>query len=151
VQKALARGITASCVLAALAAAGPALGGDPVSTQYSAAFEYGGTISFVRDKGNHNQNVHDIQIEAISANCGGRAGELNYSILGNTKILDDRSFAVRSEDGDGGKAIVRGQFTRRFKTTKGTARLHGKFQLAGTEGPTKCETGKQKFKATISG
>jgi hypothetical protein len=79
------------------------------------------------------------------------AGELDYSIKGNTSVLDDRSFAVRSEDGEGAKAIVRGQFTRRFKTAKGSARLHGKFPVGAGGARTKCETGKQKFKATVTG
>src|SRR5687768_15925012 len=46
VPKVLARGIAASIVLAALASACPALGGDPVPVRYQGALEYGGTISF---------------------------------------------------------------------------------------------------------
>ena len=150
VQKVLARGIAASCVLAALAAAGPALGGDPVSTSFSARFELGGTIEFVLDEGKK-RKVHGIAITDMRANCGGKNAELDFSIYGNTKVLDDRSFAVRSEDGEGAKAIVRGHFTPKFKSAKGSARLHGKFDLGSGEGRSKCESGKQKFKATVTG
>ena len=154
-QKVLARGITALCALAALAAASPALGGDPEpstysSSTYSSSFGFGGTISFQREKANHNQRVHDIEINAIGADCEGRAGELNYTILGTTKVLDDRSFAVRSKDASGkGKAIVRGEFSRKFKRAKGSARVYGKFLFQ--DGWSKCESGKQKFVATVSG
>lgn len=143
--------------LAALAAAGPALGGDPVSTPFSAQFEFDnepeepdGTIEFVLGSG-RKRKVHDIVITDMKANCGGRAAELDFNIYGNTKVLDDRSFAVRSEDGDGAKAIVRGQFFRKFKRAKGSTRLHGKFLLEGDQSRTKCETGKQKFRAKMSG
>ncbi len=147
-QKHLARGIAASCALAALAAAGPALGGDPVSTSFSARFELGGTIEFVLTE-DKKRKVHSIAITDIMANCGGNAAALDFDIYGNTKVLDDRSFAVRSEDGEGAKAIVRGHFSRKFKRAKGSARLHGKFDLGTGEGRTQCESGKQKFKATV--
>jgi hypothetical protein len=154
VQKRLARGIAALCALAALAAAGAAQGGEPVSTSYSAQLELGGepggTIEFVLDEGK-NRKVHDIAITDMRANCEGNAAELDFHIYGNTKVLDNRSFAVRSEDGEGAKAIVRGRFSRKFKSAKGTARLHGKFKLVGAEGRTKCESGKQTFKATVTG
>jgi len=141
-------------VLAALAAAGPALAGDPVSTRFSGQLELGGepsgTIGFVLDE-DKKRKVHSIAITDMRANCGGNAAELDFDIYGNTKVLDDRKFAVRSEDGEGAKAIVRGRFSRKFKRAKGTARLHGKFDLGTGGGRTKCETGKQKFKATVTG
>jgi hypothetical protein len=155
VLRILARGIAASCALAALAAAGPALGGDPVSKQFSANLKLdgtpGGTIEFVLDDG-EKRKVHSISITAIVANCEDNRGELNFDIYGHTKVLDDRSFAVRSADIDNpkAKAVVRGQFSRKFKRAKGSARLYGKFNLGGG-GLTDCESRKQKFKATVSG
>lgn len=157
VLKVLARGITAITALVALAAAGPALGGNPPSTSFSAQLEFDdrpeepdGTIEFVLDEGNK-RKVHDIAITDMKANCGGNAGELDFHIYGNTKVLDNRSFAVRSEDGEGAKAIVRGRFSRKFKSAKGTVRLHGKFPVGAGGERTKCETGKQEFKATVTG
>jgi len=130
-----------------------------VSTSFSAGFEFDGepaepdgTIELVLDQGNK-RKVHDIAITDMKANCGGNAAELNFDIYGNTKVLDDRSFAVRSEDiqNPKAKAVVRGRFSRSFKRVKGSARLYGKFNLGGADGRTKCETGKQKFKATMTG
>jgi hypothetical protein len=153
VLKILARGIAASCALAALAAAGPALGGDPVSKPFSATLELdgapGGTIEFVLDEGKK-RKVHSISITAMVANCEDNRGELDFDIYGHTKVLDDRSFAVRSKDASGkGKAIVRGKFSRKFKRSTGSARVYGKFLFQ--DGWSKCESGKQKFVATVSG
>jgi hypothetical protein len=150
VPKVLARGIAALTALAALAAAGPALGGDPVPVSYFAEFEYGGEISF--DLVNENPKVRDIEIEDISAACEGEAAELDFIIFGKTPVLPDRSFAVFSKDPEGrGKAIVKGRFSRSFKRAEGSARMYGSYRLIGGEGWTKCESGKQKFVARISG
>jgi hypothetical protein len=64
--------------------------------------------------------------------------------------LPNRSFAVASEDGNGAQAIVQGRFSRKFTRAKGSARLHGKFNLDGA-GRTKCDSGKQKFVAKVTG
>jgi hypothetical protein len=155
VPKVLARGFAALTTLAAFAAASPALGGNPVSTSFSGSFpdfekQPGGTIEFVLDKGKKDK-VHDISITDMAASCAGRAAALDFNIYGNTKVYGDRSFAVRSEDGLGAKAIVRGEFSRRFSRAEGTARLNGKFDIDNGAGRTSCESGKQKFKATVSG
>lgn len=136
--------------LAAFAAASPALGEEPVSTSFSASFDLGGTIEFILDNGKKDE-VHDISIENLAARCRGRAAELDFNIFGSTKVYGDRSFAVRSEDGEGAKAVVRGQFSRKFNRVKGSARLHGKFDTDDGPDRSSCESGKQKFKATISG
>ena len=95
-----------------------------MSTSFSAQFEFdgepaepGGTIEFVLDEGNK-RKVHDIAITDMKANCEGNAAELDFDIYGNTKVLDDRSFAVRSEDVQNpkAKAVVRGRFSREFQT-----------------------------------
>jgi hypothetical protein len=136
--------------LAALAAAGPAVGGDPIPVSYSAEFEYTGGISFDRVK--ENPKVSNIEIEDMLADCEGAAAELDFSIYGKTPVLSDRSFAVFSKDPEGrGKAIVKGRFSPSFKRAKGSARLYGSYRLVGGEGWTKCESGKQKFVARISG
>ena len=130
-----------------------------MSTSFSAQFEFDGepaepdgTIEFVLDEGNK-RKVHDIAITDMKANCENNAAELDFDIYGNTKVLDDRSFAVRSEDvhNPKAKAVVRGRFSRGFKRAEGSARLYGKFSLGGADGRTECETGKQKFKATVTG
>ena len=145
----VARGIAALTALAALAAAGPAVGGDPVPVSYSAEFEYGGGISFDRVK--ENPKVSDIEIEDMLADCEGAAAELRITISGKTPVLSDRSFAVFSKDRGRGKAIVKGRFSRSFKRAKGSARMYGSYRLVGGDGWTKCESGKQKFVARISG
>jgi hypothetical protein len=120
-----------------------------VSTPFSATFELGGTISFVLDRG-ANRKVHDIQITDITADCEGSRGLLDFTIYGKTEVLDDRSFAVRSEDASGkGKAVVRGRFSRRLKRAKGSARVYGKFQF--DDGWSNCESGKQRFVAKPTG
>lgn len=146
--KVLARGIAALTVLAALAAAGPAVGGDRA---YSANFENGGTISFELNQGNR-PRVHDISIKGITATCEeGRNGYFIFDIYGWTPVLADRSFAVRSESEDGkAKAVVRGKFSRSFKRAEGTARVHGKLQDPEL-GWVRCDSDKQKFVAKLSG
>jgi hypothetical protein len=153
VPKVLARGFAALTTLAAFAAAGPVLGGDRVSTSFSAGFELGeppGTLEFVLVE-RKKRKVQDISVTDMAADCGGRYAKLDYQIFGNTKVLDNRSFAVRSEDGRGAKAVVRGHFSRKFKRARGTVRLHGKFDIDDGAGRSRCESGKQKFKATVSG
>ncbi len=145
--------------LAAFAAASPALGGPATPIPFAAPLEEMckpedpcGAISFQLDKKPRDERkVHDIEITDMAAACEGRKGRLKFSIFGYTKVLDDRSFAVRSEDGEGAKAVVRGQFSRKFRRAKGTVRLWGMFDLDDGAGRSKCESGKQKFTATISG
>ena len=150
VLKLLARGIAASTVFVALAAAGPAAGGDPAKTRYSADFKYGdGTISFVRREANR-PKVARIRIKGMLADCEGSNVAVSYRIFGKTRVLSDRSFAVRSEDGEGGKAVVRGEFSRGARRVNGTARVHGLIKLSDGS-RVSCESGKQAFKATISG
>lgn len=152
VLKVLARGITASIALAALAAAGPALGGDPDPVAYSAEFEYGGGITFALV--NKNPKVRDIEIDKISADCEGvdGRGQLDFTIFGKTPVLDTRRFAVFSKDPEGrGKVIVKGRFSRDFDHAKGTTRVYGSYRLNGVPGWTKCDSGKQKFNAIPSG
>ena len=63
------------------------------------SFEFGGTISFQREKANHKQKVHDIEINAIMApTAKANAASWTTRSTEHTKVLDDRSFAVRSED-----------------------------------------------------
>jgi hypothetical protein len=149
VLKVLARGIAALAALAATAWAGPALAGSADPTPFSASFEEGGTISFQLDKHRGKRKVHDIAITDMAANCDDRNAELDFTIYGDTRVLDDRSFAVRSEDASGkGKAVVRAEFSRKFKHAEGTARIYGKFELQ--DGWSECETGKQEFVARIT-
>ena len=134
-------------MLAALAAAGPVLGGDPEPVPYSGELEDGGTISFTVV--NKNPKVRDIDIEDIYARCERSKALLSFFIFGKTPVLDNRRFAVFSRDPEGrGKAIVEGRFSKSFRRAKGTARLYGSYRLEG-EGWQKCETGKQEFVATI--
>ena len=134
-------------LLAAFAAAGLAVGGNTAPTSFSAPFELGGTIGFELVEKQRLSKVREIELEGLAADCERRAAELTFSIYGATPVLADRSFAVRSETKGGSKAVVRGRFTRRFARAKGTARLHGRFKLQ--DGWSRCESGKQKFKAEI--
>ena len=153
VQKALARGIAAIVRARCSGGGGPCAGRrsgfDVVLGTVRARLA---TIEFVLDQ-DDKRKVHDIAIADMVANCEDNRAELDFDIYGNTKVLDDRSFAVRSEDVQNpkAKAVVRGQFSRKFKRVRGTARLYGKFKLGGDEGLTQCETDKQKFKATVTG
>jgi hypothetical protein len=146
VVRVLARGIAALAVLAVLAAAGVAVAGQAAPKPYSAKFEDGGMISFQLERGN-DKRVGNIYIDGMMGSCDdGESGLLRFAIDGTTPVLPDRSFAVRSKDGEGGKAIVRGKFSRRFKTAKGSARIYGKIHF--TDGQTRrCDSGKQKYLA----
>ena len=148
VPKALARGITGLIAAAALAAAGPALGGGSAPIPYYAEFEYGGEISFELKR--EKRKVRSIQIRRMSANCEGEKAQLSFTIFGGTKLGAHRTFSVFSRDPEGrGKAVVKGQFSRDYLSAEGSARLYGSYRLTGGSGWTKCESGKQKFLATI--
>ncbi len=141
----MARGITPAITLLALATAGIALGEGPHKAQpYKASFEQGGTISFQRH-GGRAPTVDEIMIKDISVKCDPGSGYLDFEIYGDTPVLDDRSFAVRSRDRTGGKAKVSGRFNRRYTWAKGAARVYGKFQSGNTTAA--CDSGKQKFTA----
>ncbi len=148
--KVLVRGIAALTVLAALAAACVAMAGNTEPKYFAGEFDSepgSGSISFQLDRGKK-PKVHDIAIDRIYADCAdGSTAGLRYTIDGNTPVLDDRSFAVRSVDGEGGKAIVRGKFSRKFKSAKGTAHVYGKFDFNGTV--RKCDSGKQSYVAKV--
>jgi len=141
----LARGIAAGMTLAVLAAAGPAVGGGTEPTVYAGPFEAGGKISF-RLAHSNDPRVDQIKIEGITAQCRGGSGSLDFEIYGSTPVLADRSFAVRSEDGTGGRAVVKGRFSRQFKRAVGTARVFGRFRFPGA-GSTRCNSEKQSFVA----
>jgi hypothetical protein len=144
VLKVLARGVAALTVLAALVAAVPAVGGNG-ERRYAAEFEQGGSITFRLERGD-NPRVRDIDIDRIYAACdGGKTAGLQFAIAGSTPVLADRSFAVRSKDGQGGKAVVRGRFSRNFRRAKGRARVYGKFLIGDTT--FNCDSGKQRFVA----
>jgi hypothetical protein len=145
VPKVLARGIAAMTLVAALVAAGPAVAEEATPTGFSAPFANGGTIAFELVEKRRLSKVREIELKDVAANCEGNAGQLSFSIYGATPVLADRSFAVRSESEGGGKAVVRGRFSRRFTRAKGRARLHGRFEFQ--EGWSSCESGKQRFKA----
>lgn len=131
-------------------AAGAATGeGQPPRT-FAADFELGGSISFVLESGAMSQKVHDIEISKIRANCEEQAAELDFVIYGNTKVLPDRTFAVRSETKNGRrKALVRARFSRDYQRAKGTVRVWGKFNFDGTT--RNCDTTKQEFVARVTG
>lgn len=141
----MARGITAAITLLALAMAGTAMAEGPLKTQaYKASFELGGSISFQRH-GGRAPTVDEIMIEDISVQCDPGSGYLDFEIYGDTPVLDDRSFTVRSKDRTGGKAKVSGRFNRKYTAAKGTARVYGKFPAQ--DGSVRCDSGKQKFVA----
>jgi hypothetical protein len=137
------------CALAALTAAGPALGGSVKALQYEAKFEYGGKISFLR-KETEPPKVARIKIRRIRANCEGTNVAVTYRIYGNAKVRSDGSFAVYSEDGKGGEAVVRGEFSANLEHVDGTARVGGMIKL-GDGSRVLCDSGKQPFLALITG
>ena len=131
-------------VLAALVAAGPAVGGNG-ERSYAAEFEQGGSITFRLERGD-NPRVRDIDIDRIYAACdGGATAGLQFAVSGSTPVLPDRTFAVRSKDDYRGRAVVRGRFSRNFRRAKGRARVYGKFLIGGTK--FSCDSGKQSFVA----
>ena len=132
-------------MLCALVAAGPASGGGSEPQTFSGAFATGGKVSFRLDRGSA-PRVDQIMIEGITAACRGGTGKLDFEIYGSTPLLPDRSFLVRSEDGSGGKALVKGRFSRRFKRAVGVARVSGRFSF-GAAGSAPCDSGKQAFVA----
>ncbi|MDQ2675804.1 MAG: hypothetical protein M3Y34_03265 [Actinomycetota bacterium] len=146
---ALTRGIAGLVALVALGAAGQAAAGNPAPASFSAPFESGGKISFELVRGQGERKVRAIEITDMAADCEGRAGEIDFTIFGSTPVLGDRSFAVRSEDATGGKAVVKGRFSRRFKRAAGIARLRGKFDVQ--DGRARCASGRQRFEAKASG
>src|SRR5690349_12906360 len=144
VPKVLARGIATSMTLAALAVAGPALGGTATETSFSGAFtDWEGNIYFTLRRGEQKQTVRDMRISRMRANCEGENAYLNFLIGGATIVFDNRKFAVLAETRKGGKAAVQGRFNREFTQAEGTVRLHGKFHFRGRPGRSKCETNKQ--------
>ena len=143
--KALTRGIAVLAALAGPGTAGLAVGEDPPPLRFAASFESGGTIGFELAQRDGDRKVRAIQIIDMAADCEGRAGEIDFRIYGSTPVLGDRSFAVRSEDDSGGKALVRGKFSRRFGRAEGVARLRGRFNVQ--DGRARCTSGKQPFEA----
>jgi hypothetical protein len=137
------------CALAALTAAGPALGGSAEALRYEAKFEYGGKITFLR-KETEPPKVARIKIRRMSVNCEDVHVAVTYRIYGNAKVRSDGSFAVHSEDGDGGEAVVRGEFSADLERVDGTARIHGMIELSDGS-RVACESGKQPFVALITG
>jgi hypothetical protein len=135
-------------VLAALVAAGSAMGAGGKLKQFSAMFEYGGTISFELKKSRDGRKVRLISIDDIAADCEGQRGELEFVIKGSTPVLENRKFAVRSESTTGGEAVVKGKFSPKFKRAEGTARVSGEFFFK--EGPATCDSGKQEFAAKVT-
>ena len=148
-QRVLAWGIAATCALAVLTAGGPALGGIAEPLRYEAKFEYGGKISFLR-KGAERPKVARIKIKRMRANCEDVHVALNYRIYGNAKVRSDGSFAVHSEDGEGGEAVVRGEFSADLERVDGTARIHGMIELSDGSRVV-CDSGKRPFSALIAG
>jgi hypothetical protein len=136
-------------LFAALAATGVAAGGTSEPKLFTGSFEQGGTISLQLHRGNE-KKVRYISIDRMSGRCeDGSGAQLSFSIEGGTPVLSDRSFAVRSKDGKGGKAIVRGRFSRGFKRVKGSARIYGRIHF--TDGQTrKCDSGRQKYLGKVS-
>lgn len=130
---------------AALAAAAPAMGGRGDSLRYAGPIERGGEISF-RLNGARNRKVDQIEISEIVADCRGGTGTLKFEIFGDTPVVKGRKFSVRSEDGSGGEAFVRGKFSRNLKRAMGVVRVYGKFSF-GPNGSGRCESGKQTFVA----
>ena len=145
VRKALARGIAAGTLACAFATAGIALGVDGEQHTYTDTLETGGTVSMrLTDEGR--PKVDQIKIEEISAVCSGGTGALDFRIYGRTPVLENRSFVVRSEDGTGGKALVRGRFSRTYKRVTGIVRVYGMFHF-GQDGSASCDSEKQIFLA----
>ena len=137
------RGICALCLLVTLGAAGSAgATGDKPAT-FTGGFDSGGEVSFRLSGGSGDRAVDQISITGIAAECRRGSATLDFEIFGETPVNEDRSFAVRSLDGTGGKAKVRGQFSRKFKRVKGSVRVHGKF----FDDTARCDSGRQKFKA----
>ena len=130
-----------SAALVALAGAGFAVAGQGPRT-FDGDLKKGGVVSF-RLSGHDGKAVDDISIDGIAADCRPGSATLDYVIFGDTPVNDDRTFAVRSEDGTGGKALVKGRFSRKFRRVEGVVRVYGKF----FGDSTRCDTGKQKFKA----
>jgi hypothetical protein len=142
--KVLAWGVAALTALAALVAAGPALGGNG-ERSYAAEFEQGGSIMFRLERGD-DPRVRDIYIDGMAGQCEeGNSVLLGFSISGSTPVLSDRTFAVRSKDAYRGKAVVRGRFSRNFRRAKGRARVYGRFLIGDTT--FNCDSGKQRFVA----
>lgn len=129
---------------AALAAATPAMGGGGEPKTYAGPIEQGGEISF-RLSG-AGRKVDQIAISEIVADCRGGTGKLVFKIHGDTPVVEGRKFGVRSEDGSGGKALVRGKFSRNYKRAIGVVRVYGKFSFA-PGGSGSCDSGKQRFVA----
>lgn len=146
-QRVLAWGIAATCALAGLTAAGPALGGIAEPLRYEAKFEYGGKITFLR-KETEPPKVARIRIRRMR--CEDVHVAVTYRIYGNAKVRSDGSFAVHSEDGKGGEAVVRGEFSPGLERVDGTARIHGMFKL-NDGSRAACDSGKQPFVALITG
>jgi hypothetical protein len=144
-RKVLARGIAAGIALIVLAAASPTVGGAGEAQTYSGEFAAGGQVFFRLNPGDA-PKVDRIMIDGITAVCRGGTGSLRFQIHGSTPVLSDRSFRVRSEDGSGGKALVKGRFTRRFTRAKGVARVYGSFRFE-PNGSARCDSGRQAFVA----
>jgi len=134
------RRIAALALLFALAVAGSAAGTGDKPTTYTGAFQAGGQVSLrlsaARDE------VDQIAIDGITAECRVGSATLIYEISGKTPVNDDRSFAVRSKDGKA-KAFVKGKFSADYGTAKGAVRVHGKI----FPGKPRCDSERQKFKA----
>ncbi len=140
----LARGIAAGATLVALAAAGSALGGGTEPRTYLGEFERGGQVSF-RLSANSNR-VDEFLIEDITADCQGGTGKLDFEIYGHTPRLPNRTFEVRSEDLTGGKALIKGKFSRSYRRATGVVRVWGRFRFPA-QGSTRCDSGKQAYVA----
>jgi hypothetical protein len=126
--------------LLALATASSAGGLEGKATKFQGSLPGGGNVS-LRLGASANPNVSKISIKGIGAECRRGSATLDYAISGGTPLLADRSFVVRSLDGTGGKAKVKGRFSRKFKRVEGKVRVHGRF----FDGKARCDSGKQKY------
>ena len=118
---------------------------------YAGEFDRSGSISLELKRG-ADKKVQNVYIEGLMGSCDdGQSAMLRFEIDGGTRVLPDRSFAVRAKDeADGGKAIVRGQFSRRFKEVQGTARIYGSIRFKDGE-RRRCDSGQQEYAATKAG
>lgn len=144
-------GSTVGCLVATavlvLALAVPATAQAPQTKRYKGELEGGGSIS-LRLNAKGDPVVDKVFMSRVPVACNeGQATIGYYEVRGSTPLLTRRKFSVRANDGTGGKAFVKGKFSRKFKRVSGRARLYGKYAAGGGAVVTECDSGKVPYTA----
>lgn len=131
-----------------LALAAPAHAAAPQTHKYKGELDGGGAVS-LRLNAKGDPVVDKIFMTSIAVRCDEGSGSVPYfAVQGSTPLSAKRDFSVRSEDGSGGKARVKGKFSRKYDRVKGFVRVHGTFtdRTSGTT-VTNCDSGKVPYTA----